>query len=490
MKKPPLIVALLLLWISPAFALELATSILRDVGFTSKLEYVIDVHIVSNGDAFTLGPTHLTIAYNGSVLSNPALSEQHPDFSNSSYTMALNNAAASQTQLQITPTGATGTVLPDSEIRLARITFTLNNPGYKTQTAGMAWVEAPVSTYVKNMDGDDIFLSVESDLLAGNTTLICLPVIGGTPADTAVVGQLYTFQPDIEDPCGAGAFVFSIYNQPAWADFNDENGRLYGTPAFSDVTTYADIEIGVTDSYGDSTNLAAFDLGVTCPAGPTLGGSPAVSIVAGNVYSFTPTISNGCGAKTFSITNKPVWASFDETTGALTGTPTLIHVGATHDIVIEVSDENSNGDALESFDIEVTPDCTAPIISGTPDASITSGQGYTFTPTVSNGCGTLTFAILNPPSWAEFNSVTGALTGTPEAADADVYADIVIRVTDALNDSDLLAAFSITVIAEGSSGSSSSSSTSSSTSSSSTTSSSGGESGGGGGGGCFIRTIW
>ena len=41
---------------------------------------------------------------------------------------------------------------------------------------------------------------------------------------------------------------------------------------------------------------------------------------------------------TYSIANAPAWASFDATTGRLSGTPAAEHVGATDDIVISVSD--------------------------------------------------------------------------------------------------------------------------------------------------------
>ncbi|HUL17657.1 MAG TPA: putative Ig domain-containing protein, partial [Steroidobacteraceae bacterium] len=52
-------------------------------------------------------------------------------------------------------------------------------------------------------------------------------------------------------------------------------------------------------------------------------------------------------------------------------------------------------------------------ISGTPPASITSGQSYSFTPSASDArTRTLVFAIVNRPAWASFSSSTGQLTGT------------------------------------------------------------------------------
>jgi hypothetical protein len=73
------------------------------------------------------------------------------------------------------------------------------------------------------------------------------------------------------------------------------------------------------------------------------------------------------------------------------------------------------------------------------------GSTYTFTPTVTNpGGGTLTFSIQNKPSWASFSAANGQLSGTPVAANAGSYANIVISVSDGTNNASL-PAFSITV---------------------------------------------
>src|SRR5205085_5676764 len=74
---------------------------------------------------------------------------------------------------------------------------------------------------------------------------------------------------------------------------------------------------------------------------------------------------------------------------------------------------------------------TAPTISGTPSTSVVAGQSYAFTPTTTNPGGmTLTFSIINQPSWATFSSGTGELSGTPATTDVGTYANIEISVSD------------------------------------------------------------
>src|SRR6516165_7340677 len=68
---------------------------------------------------------------------------------------------------------------------------------------------------------------------------------------------------------------------------------------------------------------------VTSSNAPAISGTPAADAMVGMVYSFQPSISGASAKKiTFSITNKPAWATFDTTTGKLTGTPAAADVGA------------------------------------------------------------------------------------------------------------------------------------------------------------------
>ncbi|HXL16563.1 MAG TPA: putative Ig domain-containing protein, partial [Streptosporangiaceae bacterium] len=183
---------------------------------------------------------------------------------------------------------------------------------------------------------------------------------------------------------------------------------------------------------------------------PTISGSPATSVVAGQNYSFMPTTTDPSGKTlTFSISNKPSWASFSTGTGQLSGTPAAANVGTYSNIVISVSDGTSSA-ALPAFAIAVTaptPAPTPPTISGSPATSVVAGQNYSFVPTTTDPSGmALTFSISNKPSWASFSTGTGQLSGTPAAANVGSYSNIVISVSDGTLSASL-AAFSIGVTA-------------------------------------------
>lgn len=88
-------------------------------------------------------------------------------------------------------------------------------------------------------------------------------------------------------------------------------------------------------------------------AAPTISGTPATQITAGQAYSFTPSASGPSGSTlTFSVQNLPSWATFSIATGALTGTPSSSSVGTFANIVISVSD-GAQSAALPGFSIEV-----------------------------------------------------------------------------------------------------------------------------------------
>jgi hypothetical protein len=73
------------------------------------------------------------------------------------------------------------------------------------------------------------------------------------------------------------------------------------------------------------------------------------------------------------------------------------------------------------------------------------GAAYTFTPKATDASGkALTFSIKNAPAWTAFNTATGQLSGTPGAAYAGTYANILISVSDGTSSASL-AGFSIAV---------------------------------------------
>jgi len=317
-------------------------------------------------------------------------------------------------------------------------------PAAVTQTlpSGAAATLAPALTQITAGAQSDI--DAVNAISGGAGLSNAPPTISGSPPTAATVGALYSFTPTGADPEGA-TLTFAIANAPAWATFNATTGRLSGTPAAANVGAFSGISISVSDGTA-STSLPAFTItvGAAPNAPPTISGAPPTAATVGALYSFTPTAADPEGATlTFAIANAPAWATFNPTTGRLSGTPAAANVGAFSGISISVSDGTASA-SLPAFTITVgAPPNTPPQISGTPSTSVTAGTLYSFTPTASDPEGaTLTFAIANRPTWATFNTTTGRLTGTP--ASAGTFGNIVISVSDGTASASL-PAFTITV---------------------------------------------
>lgn len=282
------------------------------------------------------------------------------------------------------------------------------------------------------------------------------PSISGTPGATVVAGTKYSFQPSVSDTTG-DALTFSIENMPSWATFDTSSGLLTGTPSASSVGSYQSITISVSNGKAIA-QLPSFSIQVTASAvtpptnsPPTITGTPATSVQAGSHYTFQPSASDASqNTLVFSITGQPSWASFSTSTGLLSGTPPSASVGTYPNIVVSVSDGTTKV-SLPAFTITVTalpapPSTnTPPTITGTPVTSVQAGTVYSFQPVATDADGdTLTFAIMNQPSWATFSPTTGHLTGTPSTTNVGSYSNIVISVSDGTT-SLSLPAFSIQV---------------------------------------------
>ena len=111
---------------------------------------------------------------------------------------------------------------------------------------------------------------------------------------------------------------------------------------------------------------------------PAISGSPPGSIVQHSFFDFEPVASDADGdLLTFNISNKPRWADFDPTTGALYGTPGAGDVGTYDAIRISVTDGISTA-RLPEFGIDVTSTGSRSVtLNWTPPTQNTDGTPLT-----------------------------------------------------------------------------------------------------------------
>jgi Putative Ig domain len=294
--------------------------------------------------------------------------------------------------------------------------------------------------------------SAAASQVDANTNVITLT---DTPPTEVVADSTYFYQPANTDDTSSADIRYSIANKPDWMNFDTGTGALSGVPSSTQVGVTEEITVTATAA-AKTGSIGPFRITVkphpkgttaTANLAPTIVGSPPTSATVNQAYAFSPTASDPeAQPLTFSIINRPSWATFDTATGRLTGNPTSGSVGKYSGIVIAVSD-GTNNIALPTFSIDVVAAMVAvnpaPTIGGTPITTATAGTAYSFAPRASDVNGDpLTFSIQNKPTWALFNAATGQLYGTPTAAGA--ASNIVISVSDGTTTASL-PAFSITV---------------------------------------------
>ncbi|MBU2225898.1 MAG: tandem-95 repeat protein [Gammaproteobacteria bacterium] len=322
----------------------------------------ITVSGLTNGTAytFTVTATNSVGSSGASAASNsvtPQVPNSAPTISGSPATSVAQDTAYSFTPLA--NDADTGTTL----------TFSISNqPAWATfDTTSGTLAGTPTKSAVGNYPAIVISVSdgsLSAALPAFNievTNVNDAPTISGAPATTVAQNATYSFTPTASDLDAGTTLTFSISNQPAWANFNTATGMLSGTPSQSDVGSYAGIVISVSDGIL-SASLPAFNIDVTnVNDTPTISGTPMTLVAQGVAYSFVPTASDPDTGSTlsFTISNKPAWATFDSATGALTGTPKRVDVGTTQGIVISVSDGELSA-SLAAFNLEVFSTNSAP----------------------------------------------------------------------------------------------------------------------------------
>jgi hypothetical protein len=235
------------------------------------------------------------------------------------------------------------------------------------------------------------------------------PTISGTPRTSFGVNGWYTFTPTARDPAvSASSLRYSIVNKPSWARFSVTTGKLEGaTPTTPG--TWSNIRISVRSSTGTA-SLPAFSIathrsGGTTNRPPVVSGTPSRSVVHGNAYSFRPTGSDPEGRTlTWSISNRPSWAAFNTSTGALTGTPSSSHVGTYSNVTISASD-GTNRTSLPAFSVAVNSPGTSTgsaTLSWTPPTTNTNGSS------LSNLAGYRIYYGTSPSSLTRTVQVSGA----------------------------------------------------------------------------------
>jgi hypothetical protein len=158
----------------------------------------------------------------------------------------------------------------------------------------------------------------------------------------------------------------------------------------------------VANAAADSSSGSAANVATPISSTPStatsiaLKGTPGATVQAGSAYVFQPTASDAAGKSlTFSISNKPAWATFSASTGLLSGAPFAGAVGSYANIVISVSDGSASA-SLPAFSIIVSA-----VTSGSATLNWTQPTQNTDGSPLSDLSGYIIFYGTNPSSLSQ-----------------------------------------------------------------------------------------
>ncbi|MBA54801.1 MAG: hypothetical protein CMK89_10140 [Pseudomonadales bacterium] len=190
--------------------------------------------------------------------------------------------------------------------------------------------------------------AVNDDPLANNDSAT-------TDEDNAVVISVIDNDSDVDGTLDLTS-VTVVATPASGTAISNGDGTITYTPNAdsngSDSFTYS-----IQDDAAATSNIATVSVTVNAVNdAPTITGSPTLSLLEGEAYSFIPTLADVDDVSlTAEVVNLPIWASFDSSTGALTGTPLVGDAGDYANISLSVTDGSETA-TLALFTITVIGD--------------------------------------------------------------------------------------------------------------------------------------
>jgi hypothetical protein len=313
---------------------------------------------------------------------------------------------------------------PDSQILMPANSVQLNGTGssdpdgnaaslkYEWSGAGVTFVNGTTATptaQFANTGTYTITLKVtDQGTPALSSTDQVIVTVNAKPAVTSALtasgsmGSAFSYS---MTATGYPAPTLAASGYPPWMSFNPGTGVLSGTPS----TAGGPYSVILTASNTQGSETKTLTITINPPlAKPAITSPLNVSGNANTPISYTIT-ATGYPAPTYSLgAGKPAWLSVNATTGALSGTP-----ASTGTVTVAMTATNSQGADAKNLVISIDPALAKPAITSATTASGTAKVAFSYTLTAT-GYPTPSLSISNNPSWLNFNSGTGVLSGTPQ----------------------------------------------------------------------------
>jgi len=288
-------------------------------------------------------------------------------------------------------------------------------------------------------------------VISGSLSITINSAISVTTAalPNGIVGTAYSQTLAVSNGTAPFTWALNSGSLPAGLTLAPSTGVISGTPTTAGSST---LTVKVTDSSTPAETATSGSLTISIAAQLAIGTTSLPNATAGAPYSTTLQATGGVTPYNWTLTagTLPNGLTLNATTGAISGTPTMI-VSNTP-LTFQVKD--SNAGALQqtktaNLTLTVAAPPTLQITTGGTLPNGQTGTPYSVTFAASGGVPPYTWAQTagTLPAGLTFNTGTGAITGTPTAAVTN--SPLTFRVTDSQTPTatSISANFTMTIVA-------------------------------------------
>jgi len=283
-------------------------------------------------------------------------------------------------------------------------------------------------------DTDSLSITITTD--EANTT----PVLAEIGEKTVNEGDLLSFTAAATDSdIPVNVLTFSLIDAPIGADIDPVTGIFTWIPGEEQGPGSYFVTIRVTDDgmpnlYDQKTITIAVNEVNTTPVLMPIGDQ---AVDEGNLLSFTAVATDSdipSNVLTFSLMGAPSGAVIDPLTGVFNWTPGEEQGPDSYLVTVRVTDDGTPNFYDEKI-ITITTDevNTAPVLEPIGDKTVEQGDLLSFTAVATDSdipVNVLTFSLIDAPSGAVIDSVTGVFNWTPGEEQGPGSYPVTVRVTD------------------------------------------------------------